>query len=74
MEKIDTRKLKPEVQQQLRNQAIRLRKSGRTYAEIGEIVGVHPTNVCKWWKSYEREGQKTMRQGKRGRRHGTCRN
>ena len=38
MEKIDTRKLKPEIQQQLRNQAIRLRKSGRTYAEIGEMI------------------------------------
>jgi len=73
MEKIDTRKLKPEVQQQLRNQAIRLRKSGRTYAEIGEIVGVHPTNVCKWWKAYERYGQKAIRHGKRGRRHGACR-
>ena len=73
MEKIDTRKLKPEVQQQLRNQAIRLRKSGRTYAEIGEIVGVHPTNVCKWWKAYQRDGQKAIRQGTRGRRHGACR-
>ena len=73
MEKIDTRKLKPEVQQQLRNQAIRLRKAGRTYSEIGEIVGVHPTNVCKWWKSYERDGQKAVRQKKRGRPHGACR-
>jgi transposase len=73
MKKIDTRKLKPEVQQQLRNQAIRLRKAGRTYAEIGEIVGVHPTNVCKWWKAYERGGQKAVRQKKRGRRHGACR-
>ena len=73
MEKIDTRKLKPEVQQQLRNQAIRLRKTGRTYAEIGEIVGVHPTNVCKWWKAYERGGQKAIRHKQRGRRHGACR-
>jgi transposase len=73
MEKIDTRKLKPEVQQQLRNQAIRLRKAGRTYSEIGEIVGVHPTNVCKWWKAYERDGQKAVRQKKRGRPHGACR-
>jgi len=47
MEKINTRKLKPEVQQQLRKQAIPLRKDSRAYAEIGEIVGVHSTNVCK---------------------------
>ena len=73
MEKIDTRKLKPEVQQHLRNQAIRLRKAGSTYSEIGEIVGVHPTNVCKWWKVYELGGQKAVRQKKRDRRHGACR-
>jgi transposase len=73
MEKIDTRKLKPEVQQELRNQAIRLRKTGRTYKEIGAIVGVHPTNVCKWWKAYEQGGQKAIRHKQRGRRKGVCR-
>ncbi len=73
MEKADTRKLKPEVQQELRNQAIRLRKSGMAYKEIGAIVGVHPTNVCKWWKAYEQGGQKAIRQKKRGRRKGHCR-
>jgi transposase len=73
MEKIDTRKLKPEVQQELRNQAIRLRKSGMAYKQIGEIVGVHPTNVCKWWKAYQQGGQKAVRHKKRGRRKGVCR-
>ena len=73
MEKTDTRKLKPDVQQELRNQAIRLRKAGRTYKEIGEIVGVHSTNVCKWWKAYEQGGQKAIKQKQRGRRKGDCR-
>ena len=73
MEKTDTRKLKPEVQQELRNQAIRLRKTGRTYKEIGAIVGVHPTNICKWWKAYEQGGQKAIRHKQRGRRRGDCR-
>ena len=73
MEKTDTRKLKPEVQQELRNQAIRLRKSGMAYKQIGEIVGVHPTNVCKWWKAYEQGGKKAVRHKKRGRRKGDCR-
>lgn len=73
MEKQDTRKLKPEVQQQLRNQAIRLRKSGRTYAEIAEIIGVHLTNVCKWWKAYERGGKKAVNHKQRGRPKGACR-
>ena len=73
MEKTDTRKLKPEVQQELRNQAIRLRKTGRTYKEIGAIVGVHSTNVCKWWKAYEQGGHKAIRHKQRGRRKGACR-
>lgn len=73
MEKTDTRKLKPEVQQELRNQAIRLRKAGRTYKEIGAIVGVHHTNVCKWWKAYEQGGQKAIKHKQRGRRKGDCR-
>ena len=73
MEKTDTRKLKPEVQQELRNQAIRLRKTGRTYKEIGQIVGVHPTNVCKWWKAYEQGGQKAIKHRQRGRRKGSKR-
>ena len=73
MEKIDARKLAPEVQQQLRNQAIRLRKSGRKYKEIAEIVGVHFTTVCEWCKRYEREGAKAIQIKKRGRPHGSCR-
>ncbi|MFC1489169.1 IS630 family transposase [Thermodesulfobacteriota bacterium] len=73
MENTDTRKLKPEVQQELRNQAIRLRKAGRTYKEIGQIVGVHHTNVCKWWKAYEHGGQKAIKHKRRGRRKGSHR-
>jgi len=73
MDKTDARKLKPEVQQQLRNQAIRLRKSGKKYKEVGEIVGVHSTTVCRWWKKYESDGAKAIRIKKRGRPIGSCR-
>lgn len=73
MEKTDTRKLNPETQQQLRHQVIRLRKAGRTYKEIGEIVGVHPTNACKWYKAYEANGAKAIQSHKRGRKIGSCR-
>lgn len=73
MNKTDTRKLKPEVQQELRHQAIRLRKAGRTHKEIGQIIGVHPTNVCKWWKAYEVGGAKAIRHGQRGRPKGSNR-
>jgi len=61
------------VQQQLRNQAIRLRRSGRTYQEIAEIVGVHLGTVCKWCTIYKREGAKGVRIKKRGRKLGSHR-
>ena len=73
MEKTDTRKLGPETQQQLRYQVVRLRKAGKTYKEIGEIVGVHPTNACKWYKAYEANGAKAIQSHKRGRKVGSCR-
>ena len=73
MEKTDARKLSTEAQQQLRNQAIRLRKAGRKYAEIAEITGVHETTVCKWYKAYLRDGKSAVRIQKRGRPKGACR-
>ena len=47
MEKIDARKPSTEAQQQLRNQAIRPKKTGRTYKEIAEITGRTVGNVGK---------------------------
>jgi DNA invertase Pin-like site-specific DNA recombinase len=52
MEKTDARKLKKEVQQQLRQQAIRLRKKGMGYRDIAEIVGVNPDTVGRWCREY----------------------
>jgi hypothetical protein len=73
MEKIDTRKLKPEVLQQLRHQAIRLRKKGMTYQAISDVIDVHYTTICGWWKTYEREGAKGIRLKTRGRKQGAKR-
>ena len=70
MEKTDTRKLKPEALQQLRHQAIRLRKKGMTYKAISEVIDVHHTTICGWWKTYERDGAKGIRLKTRGRKHG----
>lgn len=72
MEKIDARKLSTEAQQQLRNQAIRLRKAGRKYKEIAEITGVHATTVCKWYKAFLRDGKSAVVIKKRGRPKGSC--
>lgn len=73
MKKIDARKLPTEAQQQIRDQAIRLKRSGRTYREIAEITGVQPTTVCMWYKKYEKGGAKAIRIKKRGRPKGSCR-
>ena len=73
MEKTDTRKLKLEALQQLRHQAIGLRKKGMTYKSISEVIDVHYSTICGWWKSYEKEGVKGIRLKTRGRKHGTQR-
>lgn len=70
MEKIDARKYKSEVQQQLRNQAIRLRKMGWKYSPISEVVGVNVSTVAKWCRAYNKGGEKAIRLHKRGRKKG----
>ena len=66
MKKPDARSLLPETQEHLRRQAIRLRKNGKKYVEIAEIVGVHRNTVSNWWKVYEREGAKGLKAKPRG--------
>ena len=73
MEKTDARKLKPEVQQELRKQAIRLRKTGMKQKQIAEILGVYPTTVSKWCRAYKKQGSQAIRVKKRGRPDGACR-
>ena len=73
MEKIDARKLSSAAQEEKRRQAVALRKKGMSHEEIGEIVGVHKGTVCRWTKSYEREGVSAIRAKKRGPQTGTNR-
>ena len=73
MWKIDTRKLKPDIQEQIRRQAVRLRKKGKKYTEIAETLGVSYSSACQWYKAYEREGVKAIKGKKRGRKTGACR-
>ena len=70
MGKADARKLSPEVQQQLRNHAIHLRKKGWKYKTISEAVGVHFYTVAKWCNAYNKGGDKAIRIQKRGRKDG----
>ena len=73
MEKIDARTLSTEAQQQLRHQAIRLREAGRTYDDIANVVGVHKSTVCGWWRAYQAQGLQGIEIKQRGRRVGSCR-
>lgn len=66
MKEEDARKLSPDTQQQLRRQAIRLKKQGKKNTEIAEIVGVHRNTISGWWKTYEKEGLKGLNSKKRG--------
>lgn len=73
MKKIDTKTLKQEVQEQIRHQAVRLRKAGKKYKEICELLGVSYSSACEWCKAYEREGITGIKAKKRGRKIGSCR-
>ena len=73
MKKRDARKLSTQAQQELREMAIRLKKSGKTYKAIAEIVHVQPTTICAWYKAYQRGGKKAIKIKKRGRPSGSCR-
>lgn len=73
MEKTDARKLKPEVQQQLRNQATRLFKKNWKNAKIAEALGVSHVTVGRWRSTYTENGSKGLKLEKRGRRKGALR-
>lgn len=62
--------MSPETQEQLRKQAIRLWRKGKTYGEIAELVGVHAYTVGKWVRKFKKDGARSLKAQKRGRREG----
>ena len=76
MKKIDTRKLKPEVLQELRFQAVRLFKSKKKKwkkKEIAEALGVTPETISRWHTIYKEHGTNGLKVGTRGRKTGDFR-
>lgn len=73
MKKEDARTFTTETQEQLRKQSVRLRKQGKTFKDIGTIVGVHKDTAWKWWTKYQSEGLKGLKVQMRGRREGAQR-
>lgn len=70
MEKIDARTLNQDEQYQLRKMVIRLRQRGMKYREIADIAGINISHAWKICKRYQRDGDKGIAKGKRGRRSG----
>ena len=73
MEKIDTRKLKPEVIQELRFKAARLFNKKWKKKEIAVALGVAPETISRWHTIYKEQGIKGLKMGTRGRKTGDCR-
>ncbi len=73
MNKIDARKLTRDAQQQLRNQAIRLRNKGLQYKSIADILDIHISTVIKWYSLYKKYGKVGIILKKRGLKLGTNR-
>jgi transposase len=70
METPDARSLPAAAQEEKRRLAIRLREQGKTFAEIGAVVGVHWATVQGWWKRYEVDGIEALASRTRGRQAG----
>ena len=73
MPRRDARSLPAAAQEEKRRLAIRLRQEDHTFAEIGEIVGVHWATVHGWWKRFETDGMEALAAQTRGRRLGAQR-
>jgi transposase len=70
MEKIDARKHSPETQYEIRKQVVRLRRQGLLNKDVAEGIGASVGRASKIWQSYMKEGIKTIKPGRHGRRTG----
>lgn len=70
MDKIDVRSVSDKERELLRRQVISMRKKGLKNKDIAYATGIPVETCCRWWKRYEREGQKALSVPKRGRKNG----
>lgn len=70
MRKNDARRLAPEILDEKRKLAMKLRKRGMTFREIAEIVDVHLVTVQGWDRKYKASGSKALKSKRRGRTTG----
>lgn len=71
--KINVKELSAEEQFLIRKQIVRLRKQGKTTAEVVEITGAKERTVQSTWKKYSEGGFSAIRLKTRGRKTGEAR-
>ena len=69
----DARLLEPNIQDYLRQQAIRLPQQGKRFVDIASYLGVHRNTVSKWWQQYQERREVALKQQPRGRKVGARR-
>jgi len=67
----DARTLSPAELEDRRKLAVKLRRSGKTYAQVAEIVGVHRNAVSKWCAMWDKGGAKALKVGSPGKPKGS---
>ena len=65
------RKLDSSAKQQVRKQVVRLKEMGKAGEEIERIIGVRQNRISEIWSAYQREGAKTLKPKKSGRKRGS---
>lgn len=70
----DVRKESPEVIEELRKQAVKLKQRGFTHARIAETLDVSLAASRLWWRLWVSRGDSGLKLLKRGRPLGACRN
>ena len=66
----DARRLSPQAQEDLRRRAVAAVKAGFTQAAVSTMLGVSPKTVWRWVNAFDRQGNKALKSGRRGRRPG----
>ena len=66
----DARRLSPQAQEDLRQRAVAAVKNGMSQAAVSTVFGVSPKTVWRWVNAFDRQGNKGLKAGRRGRRPG----
>jgi transposase len=66
----DARRLSPQAQEDLRRRAVAAVKSGMSQVAVSTVFGVSAKTVWRWVDAFDRNGNRALQAGRRGRRAG----